>query len=46
MCFLFSNFFWSGLCGAFFPEFTACSFGWWLMLICSERTVLLADAGG
>jgi hypothetical protein len=22
---------------------SACSFGWWLMLICSERKVLLAD---
>jgi hypothetical protein len=21
----------------------ACSFGWWLVLICSERKVLLAD---
>jgi hypothetical protein len=25
------------------PQFaTACSFGWWLVLICSERKVLLA----
>jgi hypothetical protein len=21
---------------------SACSFGWWLVLICSERTILLA----
>jgi hypothetical protein len=24
----------------------ACSFGWWLVLICSERKILLADPGG
>jgi hypothetical protein len=23
--------------------FTVCSFGWWLVLVCSERKVLLAD---
>jgi hypothetical protein len=28
----------------FFPcKHAACSFGWWLVLICSERKVLLAD---
>jgi hypothetical protein len=24
-------------------KYSACSFGWWLVLICSERKVLLAS---
>jgi hypothetical protein len=40
------NFFLSGTMWSFFSEITACSFGWWLMLVCSERKVLLTGAGG